>query len=583
MAPYSVLLVGLAAACFTVFVRELLTWLRHRKSLVDLAFALCCLGAAAYNLACAGEYGCTSAAATLPFIRAESVALSLSGTCFLWFASILSGKVPKLTIPAFAAFLGAMAIIQAATDGPITWNVDDVQAFSAPFPFIGPLGFYKLGLGPVSYAQNIAGMLLLGFTVAAAVRWFRASGSRESRGFLLSVAIVTVASLNDFLVNLRVYDSIFLIEYSWAAVVLSMSVERARQISEALLAKIDLMASEEKFRTLIEQSSEAVVLVEEDGKVIEFNEAAARLFGVDRDEILGKPVWDYPFLVSVVRERAQVHPEAARERFLGLLREGVPQSFEGTLRARDGSVREYRQSVFFVDSRQGPRMGSISHDITGIKRAEARLMDSLKEKRVLLREIHHRVKNNLQLISSLLFLKMKKVEDAAAREALKSCRNQVYSMALIHEDLYKSRDFKGIDFGGYLRGLAEKMVGMYGGEGSGIELELDIDPVELDIERAIPCALLVNELCTNALKYAYPAGFRGRKVLRLEFKQPRGPTARLVVEDRGVGVPPEVKLEEPATLGLRIVTKLAGQLRARLRLRREAGSRYEIEFPLNVD
>ena len=212
---------------------------------------------------------------------------------------------------------------------------------------------------------------------------------------------------------------------------------------------------------------------------------------------------------------------------------------------------------------------------------EEKIRTSLREKEVLLKEIHHRVKNNLQIISSLLYLQESRIESQSARVAIQDSRNQVLSMALVHEDLYRSKDFSHIEFGGYLQRLVGRLLAAYRSEGD-IRFVPVTQPLSLEVNQAIPCGLIVNELCTNVLRHAFPRGMIfEKKELRVELARKDGDRVMLSVEDTGVGIPPEVDPETAGTLGMQIVSRLARQLQGRLRMSRgPQGTRLEIEFPL---
>ena len=208
------------------------------------------------------------------------------------------------------------------------------------------------------------------------------------------------------------------------------------------------------------------------------------------------------------------------------------------------------------------------------------MLASLQEKTVLLKEIHHRVKNNLQMISSLLYLQESLVESASARAALQDSRNQVLSMALVHEDLYRSRDFSHIDFGGYIRWLVGRLLGAY--RMSGVSFTAEVaESLFLGVNQAIPCGLIVNELCINVLRHAFPAGAEcARRELHVGLSRGEDDRVALLVADTGVGMPPDIDPETATTLGMQIVSRLVRQLQGSLRVTRgDPGTRVEIEFP----
>lgn len=211
------------------------------------------------------------------------------------------------------------------------------------------------------------------------------------------------------------------------------------------------------------------------------------------------------------------------------------------------------------------------------KRSQQRLYATLREKEVLLREIHHRVKNNLQVISSLLSLQAASLEDAAAREMLKESQNRVRSMALVHDQLHRSRDLSRIGFREYVKNLCASLFSSYGIDSARIALRVEVEDVSLPIDTAIPCGLIIHELVSNSLKHAFPEGRRGKIFIGLSQAPGRGRV--LTVADDGVGLPRDVDLDTVHSLGLRLVRILAAQIDAAVRCLVHGGTRFEIVLP----
>jgi two-component sensor histidine kinase len=210
-----------------------------------------------------------------------------------------------------------------------------------------------------------------------------------------------------------------------------------------------------------------------------------------------------------------------------------------------------------------------------LARSNAELATALGAKEVLLKELHHRVKNNLQVIASLFSLQARYLPDARYRAIFEDSRNRVFSIALAHEKLYRSKDLARIDFSEYARNLVDHLQSMLGA-GSAITVNTDIHDVTLPVETAIPCGLLINELVTNAFKHAFPDGRRGaiRVVLR-EAGQGRWLVA---VEDDGVGLPANVDLGKTDSLGLDLVAILAAQIGAEVEVQRRGGTSFRLTF-----
>ncbi len=210
------------------------------------------------------------------------------------------------------------------------------------------------------------------------------------------------------------------------------------------------------------------------------------------------------------------------------------------------------------------------------KQSQQRAEEALREKEVMLREIHHRVKNNLQVISSLLSLQAGRLRDPEALEMLKESQNRVRSMALVHEQLHRSRDLSRIHFGEYVRNLTASLFCSYGIDSSTIALRLRIAEAFFTIDTAVPCGLIIQELVSNALKHAFPNGRTGEITISLAALP--GGRWRLGVADNGAGIPPQVDVRGGASLGLRLVKILADQLEARVACVSDGGTRFEITF-----
>jgi two-component sensor histidine kinase/integral membrane sensor domain MASE1 len=210
-----------------------------------------------------------------------------------------------------------------------------------------------------------------------------------------------------------------------------------------------------------------------------------------------------------------------------------------------------------------------------LTRSNAELAAALKAKEILLRELHHRVKNNLQVIASLFSLQARYLPDARSKEIFEESQNRVFSIALAHEKLYRSKDLGRIDFSEYARNLIGHLHSMFG-TGSGVSLVTEIHEMTLPVETAIPCGLVINELVTNAFKHAFPAGRRG--AIRVVLRELDPARWMMAVEDDGVGLPAGIALGKADSLGLDLVSILATQIGAEVELRREGGTSFRMTF-----
>jgi PAS domain S-box-containing protein len=244
----------------------------------------------------------------------------------------------------------------------------------------------------------------------------------------------------------------------------------------------------------------------------------------------------------------------------------------------DGSIHNLKANGDVIRDAQGKpvRMIGVNYDITESKRAEQQIMTSLKEKEILLKEIHHRVKNNLATIISILSLQAPYIEDEKAQEIFRECQNRVRTMSKIHSKLYQSRDFAHIDFGSYLQELTQELFLSYQIDPDAIEFETQIDTISLDINTALPLGLLLTELITNALKYAFPEGRKGK--LQVSIQQENNQKV-LTVADDGIGFPEHLDFQKTKSLGLQLVMGLVQQLQGTIKMKKDQGTTFTITFP----
>jgi two-component sensor histidine kinase len=213
------------------------------------------------------------------------------------------------------------------------------------------------------------------------------------------------------------------------------------------------------------------------------------------------------------------------------------------------------------------------------KKTEKLIKASLREKEVLLQEINHRVKNNMQIISSLLKIQSALIKDETALDLIHSTQNRVKSMALIHETLYKSKDLARVNFGEYSQSLIKQLSSSYGTVQGNILLKADIKNVFLDINTAIPCGLIINELVSNALKHAFPEGEKGE--IKINMSPLNKNKIELIVSDNGVGLPKELDFRKTKSLGLHLVTILAeDQLHGEVKLDRTKGTSFRLRLKI---
>jgi two-component sensor histidine kinase len=215
-------------------------------------------------------------------------------------------------------------------------------------------------------------------------------------------------------------------------------------------------------------------------------------------------------------------------------------------------------------------------ELSDRKNAEEKLKVSLREKEVLLKELHHRVKNNMQIISSLLNLQSRHIKYENALKMFRESQDRIKSMSLVHEKLYKAEDLARIDFAEYAQDLVDRLFHSHGIIPGVVLCKIDIKEIILDINNAIPCGLIINELISNCLKHAFPGERKGE--IDIKMHESKNNEYTLIIKDNGIGVPQNFDLRDTKTLGLQLVNTLVEQLEGSVKLNRKVGTAFEVKF-----
>jgi len=343
-------------------------------------------------------------------------------------------------------------------------------------------------------------------------------------------------------------------------------ITAVRDLTAQKKAEQALKESEEKYSLVVENSNDAII-IHRDGIIQFANSTSSRYIGIPPHKLIGKPMTDY------------VHPDYKMKVLDNFSKrkagEDVENIYEIALVRKDGSFFPAEINVSLVQY-QGEAAGLVFiRDITKRKKTEDRIKNSLEEKEVLLKEIHHRVKNNMQVISSLINIQAMHIKDKKAREIFRDTRNRVMSMALVHERLYRSEDLSGIDFERYIERMAVHLMSYYRESAQNIELKTDVEDIFLDITKAVPLGLITNELITNSLKHAFVKSKKGK--ITIDFHK-KGKTCHLNIGDNGRGYPKNLDFRKAESMGMDLVNSLVKQINGSIELVRNKGTLFKITF-----
>jgi PAS domain S-box-containing protein len=348
----------------------------------------------------------------------------------------------------------------------------------------------------------------------------------------------------------------------------ALEIEKFQQAQESWRStEEELRELEREYSAMVMQARDGILILQ-DEKIVFANRSLSELAGYGSTEEIRR----IPYLDVIAEESRIPFKEYIDARMRG---EQVAPCFEVKLRTKHGDILDVEITITSTQYYMRSASLGVVRDITEKKCDEKRLRDSLREKEVMLKEIHHRVKNNLQVISSLLSLQSDSIEDPVDHELFKESENRVRSMAVIHEKLYQSKDLALIDFGDYLLNITSWLFRSYHMT-ERVTCTVVAQDVSLDIDTAIPCGLIINELVSNALKYAFPDGREGK--VNVVFSRCDEGVLSLTVSDDGIGMAPDITLDSSKTLGLRLVGILIRQLGGSVQMDGTNGTTFRIEF-----
>jgi PAS domain S-box-containing protein len=346
-------------------------------------------------------------------------------------------------------------------------------------------------------------------------------------------------------------------------VITTHPIQQRKEVENAL------RESEEKYRALFDEDPDYTMLLGRDGVILDVNNAIINFAGLPKDELIGKKFSDIKL----------INPEDIEfylNKFNRLLDGEIIKPFESRFIGKNGDIHWILVHITTVMANDNiSYILGIASDITEQKKAENEIKSSLKEKNILLQEVHHRVKNNMQIISSLLNLQTQYVEDEEAVDVLKESQNRVRSMAIIHEKLYQSEDLTKINFVDYIQSLISNLFYSYNIVDNRIDSILSVEDLSLNIETAVPCGLIISELVSNSLKYAFPNEMNGEIFVSLKFVDNK---YEMIIRDNGIGMSDEVDFKNLETLGLLLVNSLTEQIDGEMTINTNQGTEFRIRF-----
>ncbi|MEB3213517.1 MAG: PAS domain S-box protein, partial [Leptolyngbyaceae bacterium] len=403
-------------------------------------------------------------------------------------------------------------------------------------------------------------------------RWWTLTPETQDQ-LKLAIAQAAAGQFIRYEVNvLGVGDTVVTIDFSLKPIFdeagqVSLLIPEGRDITEHKHIEKQL-----KLRSVIVKNmAEGVCMIRTaDGVIVYTNPKFERMFGYEADGLRGKHV-------SILNYRDE-DEQIAQALMDEILSQGEA-TYEVQNVRKDGSAFWCRATTsVFEHPDHGTVMVAVQQDITARKQASEQLQASLKEKEVLLKEIHHRVKNNLGIVDGLLQMQARRSPNPDVIETLQESRNRITSIALIHEMLYRSEDLANINIAQYIRDLTNHVFSSYQATDH-VSLNTQVDDISLSIDHAIPCGLIINELVSNSLKYAFPNTQPGE--IHVLFHQRENQVFTLTVQDNGIGIPPGVDINQSKTLGMSLIQGLVKQLRGKLEISSGPGTTFTVMFTQN--
>jgi len=573
---YSIPTLIIASICLTIAISDSLAWTRRKEKKSGLAFVLICLGGVSFCLACSGEYNVDFPIQSVFWLKGEVIASTISGFALLWFVAEETRLVKPRYIILCLIWVVLSSLSQIMDLGELTWVTSRPFVLRVDLPFGLDFVYKEVERGIVLVAIDFTGFFFLVYLFFIVVKFRRLGNRRESLVLLSAVGFIILAEVIDFFVGIGLFHFVFLMEYAWLAMILLVGLRRSNDFIEAALTRkalqeteLELKDSQATLSTIIDSTADLIWSVDSDFySLLAFNRSFRNHFldysgitvaaGMRPDELYASEeivrYWREIYRRGIMEGGYSIEwsmPENSRTFFLSVNRLG-----------RDGRI--FGLSVF-------------GQDITERKKAEEQISRSLSEKEILLREVYHRTRNNMSVIVSILKLQANAIGDDRLKEAFAVSIDRILSMSLVHDQLYKTGNLSRIDLGTYIKDLTDQLIAGYTLPDNRPSLVLEMDNPRVMLDTAIDCGLIVNELVTNALKYAFPEGKMGE--IRIRLNRDEKSKIYLTVSDNGVGAAPGFDLKRDGRLGLRLIDSLAhGKLQAQIEFNTARGFSCALVF-----
>ena len=373
-------------------------------------------------------------------------------------------------------------------------------------------------------------------------------------------------------------NSFSFIGFGIAAILYSNVKSITDRVDALIYSRKELKESEQFSKLLLNSTAEAIYGVDNIGNCTFCNPSCMRLLGYENEaDLLGKNMHE---LIHHTRSDGSKYPnEECRAYNAYKTGKGVQVDDEVFWRS-DGTSFPVEYSSYPIFQNIAIVGAVVTFlDISERKNAENKIIASLKEKEVLLKEVHHRVKNNMAVIASLLNLQSRYIDDKKYKDMFKECQSRIRSMALVHEKLYQTQDFSVIDLKDYILTLIQSIRNTFGSNKE-YYFNTEIDNIQLDLDILIPCGLIINEILTNSFKYAFNSEEKAE--INITIKRLEGDNISLIISDNGKGLPDDFEISDSSGLGLQLVSALTEQIEGTLEIKSEQGSEFKLVFPANL-